>query len=78
MRPTTNPEMARALRDASHYANDSETLWLMQEAANRLDAIDAPEPAPSSAASAESTEEQNAPAAAKPQRLPRAAKKDAE
>ena len=56
MRPSTHAEVAQALRVASQYAPDSETLWLMGEAANRLDAIDVPQPAPSDAASAESSE----------------------
>ena len=40
MRPNTNAEIARALKDQSHYAQDSETKWLMEEAARRIGELD--------------------------------------
>lgn len=36
MRPTTNEEISKALRVQANYAVDSETKWLMEEAARRL------------------------------------------
>lgn len=90
MRPQSNNEIAKALRVQSQYATDSETKWLMEEAAKRID--DAPSaelPVTLSAAKgdlstdqfaeaptpeSQPAEEQKAPPSAKPHRLPRAPK----
>ena len=81
MRPQTDAEFAKALRLQSCYATDSETQWLMKASADRLEQLAAPQPAGAAKAEAAdeapASEEQNAPVAAKPQRLPRAKAKAA-
>src|SRR5262245_40783986 len=83
MRPSTNADIAKALRLQAAYAADSETKWLMEEAARRIDdtapsaqdqIVAAPLQAPADDSAAEVIEEKG-PAAA-PVKQARPAKPD--
>ena len=62
MRPKTNSEIAKALRVQSQYATDSETKWLMEEAALRIEAAEQSEPPPKEMEPTEPDQEPQEPA----------------